>query len=70
MNVCFQYDFHPAGQGLFASGCLYQANTPPRRFMWVYDCGCLPTTPPMDWNAKMNQLAVFVPSRFNHRPGP
>ena len=60
MNVCFQYDFHAVGQGLFASGCLYQANTRQPRFIWVYDCGCMPTVPPMDWTAKMNQLALFT----------
>src|ERR1035441_281063 len=60
MNVCFQYDFHALGPGLFASGCLYQANPRQPRFIWVYDCGCMPTVPPMDWTAKMNQLALFT----------
>jgi hypothetical protein len=56
MNVCFQYNFHPVGQGLFASGSLYEANAPQPRFVWVYDCGCLPTQPPIDWNAKIFEL--------------
>jgi hypothetical protein len=60
MNVCFQYDFHPVGQGLFASGCLYESNKPQPRFVWVYDCGTLPSDPPLDWNVKMQQLHQFI----------
>lgn len=37
--ICFNYQFHPVGQGLFASGSLYASNTPEPMFNWVYDCG-------------------------------
>lgn len=63
MNVCFQYDFHPVGQGLFASGCLYTPNKPQPRYVWVYDCGTLPSIPPLDWNAKMLELRQFIRGR-------
>ncbi len=41
-NIRFTYRFHPAGQGLFASGTLsnkfpYQKNN----FHWVFDCGSM-----------------------------
>ena len=34
----FHYRFHPAGQGVFASGTL-RNNDSGRHFHWVYDCG-------------------------------
>jgi transposase len=37
-GIRFEYNFHAAGQGTFASGCLtipYQGSS----FHWVYDCG-------------------------------
>lgn len=37
-RFCFRYDFHPVGQGLFASGELHaRGGNSPRR--WVFDCG-------------------------------
>ncbi len=33
----FQYNYHPVGQGLFASGLLLVEGR--KRFSWVYDCG-------------------------------
>lgn len=43
-RICFRYDFHPVGQGLFCSGEIWRCSadgrcptTPP--FRWVYDCG-------------------------------
>lgn len=33
------YDFHPVGQGLFASGSLVQRSRECQAFTWVYDCG-------------------------------
>lgn len=63
MNVCFQYDFHPVGQGLFSSGCLYEPNKPQPRFVWVYDCGALPATPPVNWALQMQRLRQFIRGR-------
>lgn len=60
MNVCFHYQFHPVGQGLFASGCLYQANTPQPKFLWVYDCGSVSVKKPVLWNAKVGDLRRFT----------
>ena len=40
MDYCLRYDFHPVGQGLFASGmigCL--SSNLHQCFHWVYDCG-------------------------------
>lgn len=36
MKVRVCANFHPVGQGLFATGCLMVG---PREFRWVYDCG-------------------------------
>jgi hypothetical protein len=35
----FTYNFHPVGQGLFASGAIYSSEGHSPRFVWVYDCG-------------------------------
>jgi len=35
----FCYQFHPVGQGLFASGAIYNERDPEPSFQWVYDCG-------------------------------
>lgn len=34
----FSYHFHPVGQGLFASGSIYEQGES-SRFLWIYDCG-------------------------------
>jgi hypothetical protein len=34
----FEYEFHPVGQGLFASGAIHD-QTGHSRFRWIYDCG-------------------------------
>ncbi len=59
MNICFQYDFHPVGQGLFASGCLYPANTPQPWFLWVYDCGSVTHKTRAFWARAATDLKVF-----------
>ncbi|MCU0794579.1 MAG: MBL fold metallo-hydrolase [Akkermansiaceae bacterium] len=38
----FQYKFHPAGQGIFATGMVRESNSR-KDFSWVFDCGS--TTP-------------------------
>lgn len=58
MNNGFQYHFHGVGQGLFASGCLYQANSPQPRFLWVYDCGSSSAGKP--WQAEIQKLTKFA----------
>src|SRR5438034_1068539 len=35
----FHYNFHPVGQGLFASGRIYRDLDQSWFFQWVYDCG-------------------------------
>lgn len=37
--IHFSYNFHPVGQGLFASGAVYEHHQPSWVFSWVYDCG-------------------------------
>jgi hypothetical protein len=37
-HVCFWYQFHAVGQGLFTSGHLHELERN-RRFHWVFDCG-------------------------------
>jgi hypothetical protein len=39
-QITFQYRFHSAGQGLFASGTL-DPLSPPNPFHWVFDCGSM-----------------------------
>ncbi len=39
LKVDFSYDFHPVGQGLFASGSMKQSGGSGNPFRWVYDCG-------------------------------
>jgi hypothetical protein len=58
MNVCFHYHFHPVGQGLFASGCLYEANHAQPRFLWVYDCGTV--TKGIHWQGLFGELQRFA----------
>ena len=37
--IHFSYDFHPVGQGLFASGSIRKEHQTSWLFSWVYDCG-------------------------------
>ena len=60
MNVCFQYDFHPVGQGLFASGCLYESQKPEPLFLWVYDCGSVTHQTPAYWQDQATKLKRFA----------
>jgi hypothetical protein len=39
MDYKFYYRFEPVGQGLFAWGCIHQAEDESLKFTWVYDCG-------------------------------
>ena len=60
MSVCFQYNFHPVGQGLFASGCLYEPNKPQPKFVWVYDCGTRHSNPPLNWTSRIRDFQKFT----------
>ena len=60
MQVCFHYQFHPVGQGLFASGCLYKSKTPDPEFLWVYDCGSVTFTGAQWWDGQIQRLKQFA----------
>lgn len=64
-HACFHYQFHPVGQGLFASGCLYQSNAPEPRFLWVYDCGSVTFQARAWWDTQAAQLKEFAHGRAN-----
>lgn len=64
MHACFHYQFHPVGQGLFASGALYESNTPDPKFLWVYDCGSVTFTEEPWWRRQIQLLKEFA----HHRP--
>jgi hypothetical protein len=59
-HACFEYQFHQVGQGLFASGCLYQSTTPQPKFLWVYDCGSATSKTPQFWAGQAQRLKQFV----------
>lgn len=61
MNICFHHHFHGVRQGLFASGCLYQANDPQPKFLWVYDCGSTSTSL---LGPRIHDLKRFVNGRY------
>lgn len=52
----FTYDFHPVGQGLFASGSISQNHQKEPFFHWVYDCGT-------SSSQKLIESAIY---RLNH----
>lgn len=60
MTICYHYHFHPVGQGLFASGSLYEANRQHPRFLWVYDCGSATLKLDAIWNCKVCDLQRFT----------
>ena len=60
MTAGFHYHFHPVYQGLFASGCLYEANRAQPLFLWVYDCGCKPDVIPELWHTRIMDLSRFA----------
>jgi hypothetical protein len=60
MHACFHYQFHPVGQGLFGSGCLYQSNVAEPKFLWVYDCGSSSHKAPAFWVRKARELKAFA----------
>lgn len=62
MSVCFHYQFHAVGQGLFASGCLYEPNRIQPRFLWVYDCGSTRTKASF-WQDQISGLKEFARGR-------
>jgi glyoxylase-like metal-dependent hydrolase (beta-lactamase superfamily II) len=60
MKVHFQYHFHPVGQGLFSSGYLHEEGVPQPRLVWVFDCGSLPSNPPINWPVRIADLRRLV----------
>jgi hypothetical protein len=71
-------DFHPVGQGLFATGSLRRDSTTRPVFRWVYDCGTTSqqqyvrrsiTRLETEWNWPVGQtrrINMFVLSHFDH----
>lgn len=56
----FHYHFHPVGQGLFASGCLFEPKVNQPRFLWVYDCGSVSFNDEPTWGARVGELKKFT----------
>ena len=71
-------DFHPVGQGLFATGSLRRHSTTRPVFRWVYDCGTTSeqryvrraiTRLDAEWNwpeGRTRRIDMFVLSHFDH----
>ena len=71
-------DFHPVGQGLFATGSLRRHSTTRPVFRWVYDCGTTSeqqyvrraiTRLEGEWNwpeGPTRRIDMFVLSHFDH----
>ena len=71
-------DFHPVGQGLFATGTLRRHSTTRPVFRWVYDCGTTSeqqyvrraiTRLEAEWNwpvGPTRRIDMFVLSHFDH----
>lgn len=62
-HAYYHYHFHPVGQGLFASGCLYQSNMEQPRFLWVYDCGSLSFKSEAKWKPRIEGLKQSAQSK-------
>lgn len=59
-HACFHYQFHPVGQGLFASGCLYVSRRNQPKFLWVYDCGSSTHKTDAFWSPAVDALREFA----------